>query len=243
MSIKKCWMAALCGLMIVAAGSANAVTLLTDTFSYPDGPLVGNGGWVNHSGTADTLLVESGQAVVKEDGSAPEDAHTTFTGHDTGIFTATFDITVSASSTISGDDFEYFAHFMEDGTTFYTARLDVVAPTSGGDYTLGISNGSTAEATLPTDFFFDEPVTVALSFDFSDLQASVTADGNTVSSTTPANALTFTDSFALRQSSSSSDETIYVDNLTVEWTAPVPEPATFALMGLGLAGIAVRRRR
>ena len=42
-------------------GNANAAILVTDTFSYPDGSLVPNGGWANHSGVAGDLMVASGQ--------------------------------------------------------------------------------------------------------------------------------------------------------------------------------------
>ena len=47
--------AALCGVAVLAVGQANAATLLTEDFSYPDGDLVGNGTWANHSGTAVVL--------------------------------------------------------------------------------------------------------------------------------------------------------------------------------------------
>ena len=49
------------------------------------------------------------------------------------------------------------------------------------------------------------------------------------------------DSFALRQSDSSNNETIYVDNLVV--TSVVPEPSTLALGGFGLFALLLVRRR
>ena len=40
--------------------NANAEMIVFDNFDYPDGPLVPNGGWANHSGTVGDLLVVGG---------------------------------------------------------------------------------------------------------------------------------------------------------------------------------------
>ena len=52
--------------------------IVSDDFTYSDESLVGNGGWVNHSGTPGDLLVASGQVVV-EHSTPSEDANFTFT--------------------------------------------------------------------------------------------------------------------------------------------------------------------
>lgn len=41
----------------------------------------------------------------------------------------------------------------------------------------------------------------------------------------------------------SGDDNFAIDNLTITVNAPIPEPATLTLLGLGLVGMAVRRRR
>jgi hypothetical protein len=78
---------------------------------------------------------------------------------------------------------------------------------------------------------------VTLSYDFATKIGSVTAGGDTAFADADTEA-SF-DSFALRQSSSSSDETISVDNLVID---VVPEPGSLALLGLGSLLIARRRR-
>ena len=222
----------------VFAGGASASVIGSEDFSYPDGALTSAVGtqWVGHSGTPGTLPVAGGAAVVSQD-SGSEDAHLIFGEIDSGVLSATFDVVVTANA-ISGSDFEYFAHFMTDGTFNFGARLDVVAPSGSGDYTFGIATfSSTAETTLGTDFSFGDVVPVTLEFDFATGLASVSAGGDTAVSTTVDLGASF-DSFALRQSNSSSDETITVDNIVI-----TPEPASMALVGLGSLMMVGRRRK
>ncbi len=223
----------------LVASSASAA-LLTETFTYADGALVPNGGWVNQSGTAGTLLVASGEAVLKQDGSRPEDTEKVFASDlSTGIVTAAFDMRVTApTSAITGTGFEYFAHFSDDTTFDFIARLDVVAPNGATGYTLGIATfSSTNESKLPVDFAFGATVPVELSFNLDTGLASVTAGSATVSSTTVSLG-ELIDAFNFRQANSTTDETIFVDNLVITY---VPEPTSLALLGLG--GLMVARRR
>jgi hypothetical protein len=140
----------------------------------------------------------------------------------------------------------------EDSTVDYTttggeggfgfrARTDVVAPSGAGDFPLGIAtSSSTAETTLPTDFTFGNTVPVMIVFNIDTGLATLTAGGNTISSTTVSLGNTV-ESFGLRQSNSSSDELIVVDNLTLSYEG-VPEPSTALLGSLALLGLLRRKR-
>lgn len=231
----------LCCMATLASGYANAGILLTESFSYADGDLVGNGGWVNHNGTESFIQVSSGAAVLQHGSGSRENANTSFAAQSSGVLTAAFDLTVNASATIGGNDFEYFAHFYPSDDEFnFRSRTDVVAPNSGGDYTLGIATfSSTAEVTLPTDFSFGVVVPVSFTFDLDEGTSSLTAGGNTVN-TTVVSLGQVIDAFALRQSNSGNDETLTVDNLVI---SHVPEPASLVLMFAGLLSIAATRRR
>ncbi|MEM1446280.1 MAG: PEP-CTERM sorting domain-containing protein [Planctomycetota bacterium] len=219
----------------ILSGTACAVPI-TETFSYTDGNLVGNGGWTNISGTGDFIQVVSGQSVLSHGGGSREDLGLPFGSDFTaGTVSASFDLIVTDDSAISGTDSEYFAHFSNAGSAF-VARLDVVPGGSGGDYTLGIATfSSTAEATLPVDFTFGTTVPVQLTFDLDTGLADLTVGTDSVASTTVSLGETI-NMFNLRQSNSSSDETITIDNLRI-----LPEPGTFALAGLG--ALAMLRRR
>lgn len=234
---------ALCaGILPVAA--ANAATLATEDFSYADGSLVPNGGWATHSGNAGDLLVASGQAVVQH-GTPSEDANINFGDVNSGVLTAAFDITVNDDTVIGGGDYEYFAHFFTDGSFNFRSRVDVQPPTGSGDYTLGISStSSTGEAALSVDFAYGDVVPVELSFDLDTGIGSLTAGGETIVGTSMALGETL-NQFALRQSDSSNNETVTVDNLVITGTLAIPEPATaaLALMSLAAAGAASMRKR
>lgn len=227
--------------------TANAQILINDDFNRPDGDLVGTaptpgpgGVWANHSGSGSFIQISSGQAVVSHGGGSREDANSTFELKGSGVLTAAFDIIVNATNAITGGDYEYFAHFFQTGDFNFRSRLDVVEPTGSGDYTLGISSGtSTAEAVFPTDFNFGDTVSLELGFDFDSGIGSLTVGGTTVLGTGVflSDAL---DAFALRQSTSSANETILVDNLVVSY---VPEPTSLALGGFGLLALMMARRR
>lgn len=220
---------------------SQGMTLASDDFTYADGALVPNGGWANHSGNAGDLLVAGGAAVVQH-GVPSEDANLAFGAQSAGVITATFDITVNDDTVIGagGTDFEYFAHFFTAGSFNFRSRLDVIAPSAGGDFSMGISSSSsTAEATLVNDFNFGDTVTVALSFDLADGTGSLTVNGETISGSASGAGQSM-NALGLRQSDSSNNETVTVDNLVV--TTNVPEPSTALLGGLALLGLLRRRR-
>jgi hypothetical protein len=192
--------------------------LASDEFTYADGSLVGNGAWANHSGTAGTLLVSSGQAVLLMDNSASEDANLPFTPV-SGIIYFGLDFTVTAPGAyVAGDD-EYFAHFKDSGFGF-KGRIDVVAPTGGGDYTIGLStSSSTAEVVWATDLTFGQTYRATVEYDqdndTSRLWIDANSSGDTSISGSAAGGPASMVAVGLRQSSSASDETVSVDNLIV----------------------------
>ena len=119
---------------------------------------------------------------------------------------------------------EYFAIFKDDGFN-YRARIDIVAANNeGNDFTVGISSkGSTADAIWPDDLNFDTTYRVTVKYDQdqniaqlwinanSETDASILGDDET----DPGTSIT---QFGLRQASSSSDETILIDNLSISQT-------------------------
>ncbi|MEM8943686.1 MAG: hypothetical protein AAGD11_00770 [Planctomycetota bacterium] len=223
--------------------TSSAMLVFEDDFSYSDGNLVPNGGWSAHSGAGSNSVQVSGGAInLTHGGSSREDVSVNLgIGNIVqGVLTYTFDLTVTDTA-ISGTDFEYFAHFSDGGTSAFFGRLDVVAPSGSGDYGLGIShNSSTAEATTTSDFDFGSPIAVSVTYDFQDQQASLTVGSETIQSSvgTAPDLLTH---MAFRQSNSSSDETLTVDNLQVFYT--VPEPSAFLFGGLVCTVMAVSTGR
>ena len=200
-------------------GSAIAAAIVSDTFSYADGSLVPNGGWTTHSGVAGDLLVASGEAVVQH-GVPSEDAHLPFTATQGNVYFG-IDVTVNASGIITGGDYEYFAHFFPVGTFNFRARLDVVDAPGGGDFTFGISSiGSTADATWPADLSFGTTYRLVVRYDqdanIAELWVNPTVETDpSILGNDELDPGDVVDAFALRQSDSSLNETVNVDNLCV----------------------------
>jgi hypothetical protein len=205
---------------VLVAGSAMAAVLATDSFSYADGSLVPNGGWATHSGTVGDLLVENGQAVV-EHGIPSEDANLVFPASTGTIF---FSIEFSVDdlgAPWAGSDSEYFCHFMPSGTFTFMTRVDIVPPSGGGDFSIGLSTAtSTAEATWATDLMYGVTYNLVGSYNQDTNMSQLWIDP--VGASSPyisGNAGTapgvVVDAFALRQSDSSLNETIRVDNLII----------------------------
>ena len=194
--------------------------LVSDDFSYSDGSLVGNGTWANHSGTAGDLLVSSGQVVVQH-GTPSEDANLPFAAVSGNVYYALdFSVDDLGAPYSAGTDFEYFAHFIIPPSTF-SARLSIVAPNGGGDYTVGIaSDESTEDATWGTDLTFGTTYRATVRYDQDANIAELWIDATLESDTSilgedradPGDTVT---GLALRQSDSSENETVRVDNVIV----------------------------
>jgi len=193
--------------------------IVFDDFDYADGSLVGNGTWANHSGTSGDLLVSSGQVRVQH-GIPSEDANIPFSSVSGTIYYG-IDFTVEdQGAPISGSDNEYFAHFKDSGFNF-AARLDIVPPSSGGDFSVGIaSDQSTADAIWATDLTYGVTYRAVVEYNQDTNIAKLWIDATLESDTSitgedradPGDTIV---QFALRQSDSDLNESILVDNLFV----------------------------
>jgi hypothetical protein len=206
--------------VLLIAGVAIAAIVASDDFSYPDGSLVGNGTWFNHSGNAGDLLVSGGQAVVTH-GAPSEDVNLPFLATAGPNVFFSFDFSVDdLGAPYSGSDFEYFAHFKDDGFGF-RGRMDVQAPNGAGDYTVGISSiGSTADAIYPIDLTYGVTYNVIVQYDQTGNFAQLWIDASTdtdlsIIGTDQPDPGTIITGFALRQSDSDMNETVRVDNLVI----------------------------
>ncbi len=202
--------------MLISATSYGQVILAED-FDYPDGSLVPNGGWASTSGTAGDFLVSSGEAVVQH-GTPSEDVEIAFSPVNGDIY-AGFDFSVDdlgAPYSSMGTDFEYFAHLS------FRAQVDIVPPSGGGDYSVGISSDpNTAEAVWATDLTFGTTYRAIIRFNQDTGTAELwinpasSADTSIVGSDDGPTSIT---SFDLRQSDSDENETIRVDDLMIGQT-------------------------
>ncbi len=191
---------------------------INETFTYADGSLVGNSQWETTSGNAGDFLVASGQAIC-EHGTPSEDVALPFAAVTGDVYYA-FDMSVAdLGAPYVGTDNEYFAHFRSSGG--FVAQLDIVEPTVGGDYTLGIATASsTAQAIWASDLSYDTVYRVVVRYDqdlsIAELWVDPTSESDTSilgnDETDPGETLL---SFAMRQSDSSENETITIDNLVI----------------------------
>lgn len=245
------------------ACSTQASLILSNSFAYPDGPLVGGsvgsplGVWVTHSGTANQVDVLGG--VVNLTGTEGEDVSTVLTNAtyptaiSNGTVYASFDLNVSALPTAA----VYFAHFKGTSTDF-RARIFINTSATPGKFRVGIVNGSaTSAAYVPLDL--DPGVTYKLVLRFVDAAtATLWVDPNAESNT--ANQAIGTDTitsgfagcyyWAWRQSGNMG--TFTVDNLLIGTTfddvavsggapsiSPIPDQSIAANASTGPIGFTV----
>jgi PEP-CTERM motif len=243
----------------LAVPDAPDAVSFNDSFTYPDGNLVGQGGWVQNGATAtNPIQVASGHAVIGPTGqdvlhtlSAPV-THT-----DGSSVFAAFDLTLTAGSAAGDYFFNYIAGGGNDERVF--------AINSGAGYTLGLMS-STGDATTfgSTVLSLNTTYRVVITWNFV---AGATNDTMSIyiNPTDPTNEgnntayLNYTWSAAgaaeptsvasvnLRQGAAGPTQNL--DNLFVGTTfadVAIPEPATSMLIGVGLLLVAqrfVRRKK
>jgi hypothetical protein len=151
----------------VAVTAAYAATLMTDDFTYPDGSLSGQGGWIDHSGTTGQMQVFGGEVYVK--GTDSEDVNKSFAAQAIDATTyACFTLRVPPVITggpVTGSN--YFAHLKDTGTGF-RSRVYVRPPASGGDFTIGLSSSSSSRSPLidwPSDLSYDTSYRIVHNYD------------------------------------------------------------------------------
>ncbi len=196
------------GLLPVIAGAA---VLLNEQFNYPNGNLVGNDSWANHSGTGFFIQVSGGQAILLQGSGSREDANAPFAARGAGDMTyVAIKVTVPSASVFGTGD--YFAHF-RSATFVYPARIYITAPQAGGNFTFGISGtsvGTTPIVYWGSDFSFGSTHTIVAAYNAADGSARMWVDpaseGSTSVVSTGGAIGDLISSYALRQGSITTSE-------------------------------------
>ncbi len=245
----KFFLAGLCAFAICTS-SATAAILYQSPLTAPPltaGNLVGQDGWVNHSGTGSFIQVGASGATVAHGSGSREDANVPLPLIGAGqTYYFGFDAVVTGSSANV-----YFAHFKDAGTgTDFTTRVHVTAGPGGSDFTYGLSATASAapDASFATGFAFGSTNRLVGSYQEGTNEIKLWVNPTDMLSTS----LSLTDpaahataAFALRQAGVSSTQV--VSNLIVATTfnqalTGVPEPSSIALMFLSLGAMLIRRK-
>jgi hypothetical protein len=241
------------------ASAAQADIVLSDSFSYTNGNLVGQGSW-NQTSTATTnpIQVASGAAALVNTGQDAWKAFSTPVPNTAGngIYTS-FDFTATAA-TAAGD---YFLHLSDPAGTTTNFHQRVFMRSSGAGFQLGLldtsgTGSATTWGTQVLDFNTSYQAVVAWNFvagannDTFSLYIDPTSgiEGNnpaylTHSWTSATAEMAQLAAGNLRQGGTTSFPSLSVDDFVVatQFSQVVPEPASLACLGLG--GLALLRRR
>jgi hypothetical protein len=248
--------------LLLAAAGTQATPLFTDNFTYPNGDLVGNGGWSQTgTSTVNPIQVANGKVNIGVTGQDVYNANiaggpVTLTDGQSLFIGA--DISLSAAGT--GD---YFLHYTPTAGNTSLLQDRLYAKSSGTGYVLGWWGGSGTAVYGTTELNFNTTYRVVLAYNvvagtgndtgviYVDPTNLVSPSGNTAYFSA-----TFTgtenDTIAginFRQGGgTASAPNVLLDNLGVSLTfgdvSAVPEPSSFALLGgFGILAMVISRRR
>lgn len=226
----------LCFFVLFIGGTAvRGAVLLSDNFSYSDGPLqvVSSERWAGHSGTANQVSIENGR--VKLSGSQTQDVNSLLEGQpytrdpdSNPVLFASWTVKFSALPSKTGS---YFAHFKDNRGGFRARVWALPGAGTPGTFRLGISSSSgTAPANihefeLELDTVYRVVIQLEVNTSVSRLwiNPSTEADPNVES---PSGSALSIAAFALRQASGIGD--LEFDDLLVGTTfgdvMPLPNP-------------------
>jgi hypothetical protein len=237
--------------LAITALAASAQAQNFNNPPYVDGALVGQDSWTQ-IGTVATNPIQvtntatNGVAVIQTLGG--QDAFRTFAGGPVTPANSTSiqlnaDITLSAAQATG----EYFLALTDGGSSNFNDRVFAKAGTTAGTFQLGLSTGSGGTIVYGADLTIGTTYNIGALYNFvagatnDTAQLFVNSVAYVAGLTTGTDASSLT-SILIRQGSNGQGAAGSIDNLSVT-VAPIPEPATWMLMGLGLLIGAQRLRR
>jgi hypothetical protein len=246
-----------CGLLLATSG-LRATVLFSDTFTYPNGNLVAQGGWVQTGASATTpIQVTGGRAVLGTSGqdvNAPVGPFNLVDGSSIYLG-ATINVT---SAQTTGD---YFLHWApSSGSTIFESRTEI-RDAGGSGFNVGLIQ--TASATISWGsgvYSYGQDYRIVVGYnsvtgtlnDTGDVWMNGTHEVAGAVWTPSVNAEpTVLGSINLRQGSATAAPALSIDDLNVATTfaevaifTPIPEPTSLSLFGgFGLLAWFLRRRK
>jgi hypothetical protein len=147
-------------LAALLATQASAASLLSETFTYPNGNLTPNGGWAIHSGSGIDIQVASG-AAAGDMAQGPDDNRTFAAQSGVKVY---YCFTATIADPGGSPSANYFIHLKDSGTSNFAARVFVVP--QGATYSFGLAVAqATFQVQWPTALAYGQPYQVVVMYD------------------------------------------------------------------------------